>query len=84
MKKLILLVVCIALTGCEREPESTVTAGRDIKVSKLFTVDGCSVYRFGDSGRSVYFTNCSGSTQYTVNCGKNCTRDQEVTGGRHE
>ena len=49
----------------------------DYHVRKLFTTDGCTVYRFYDSNY-VYFTNCPGSTQHQVSCGKNCWRPEKV------
>lgn len=45
------------------------------------TVDGCTVYRFYDSGYKRYFTNCKGSTEWRENCGKNCSRNVSVDGG---
>lgn len=71
MKKLILLAA-ILLVGCEKDPESVQMVGSDFKVGKLFTVDGCTVYRFADGGRPVYFTNCPGqaSSSYTRSNGK--------------
>lgn len=79
-----LAIAVISLTGCEKEPVSTVYAGNGAQVGKLFTVDGCSVYRFSDGGNNVYFTNCSGGTQWTQNCGKNCTRKVNVPTGRED
>ena len=52
-------------------------------VSKLFTYEGCSVYRFEDGwARYKYFTNCSGTTSWTEYCGKSCTTQESVTGGK--
>jgi hypothetical protein len=66
-----LAVSALLLAGCYNAPESQVSAGAGggITVKKLFTVDGCTVYRFYDAG-SRYFTNCSGSTQWTERQGK--------------
>lgn len=64
MKKTMLLLVLLSLTGCYKDPESTTPAGRGFEVEKLFTVDNCTVYRFSDGGRAVYFSNCKGRTDY--------------------
>lgn len=62
LKMLCVAAAILALSGCDKRPaESTVTVGQGFQVSRLFTTDGCTVYRFYDSG-TRYFTNCSGST----------------------
>jgi len=38
------------------------TENPEAKVKVLFTVDGCTVYRFLDAGDYIYFTNCNGQT----------------------
>lgn len=75
MKYLLFLVLIIV--GCESKkvtPVEVTGAKDNFEVVKLFTHDGCTVYRFYDS-RYRYFTNCSGKTmtEYTETCGKNCT-----------
>lgn len=65
------IIAVAVLSGCQKAPESSRTAGQGFNVEKLFTVDGCTVYRFYDD-RSVYFTNCNGATQWQQSCGKNC------------
>lgn len=80
MKFLILMTALIALSACQKEAETVQRVGASgVDVEKLFTFEGCSVYRFQDD-RTVYFTNCSGSTQYAENCGKNCTINRQVNG----
>lgn len=69
------------LAACTKQAETSVAAGRDFQVDRLFTVDECTVYRFADSGNWRYFTNCKGTTMTTENCGKNCTREVTVNGG---
>lgn len=84
MKSLNAVLVGLAvlvLSGCSKPAESTTRVGNDFEVGKLFTVDGCTLYRFEDGGRSHYFTNCSGSTSYTVSNGKTSYHDG-ITGGR--
>lgn len=64
------IVGCVIfLTACQKDAESLARVGHDFKVEKLFTHEGCTVYRFDDT-RTVYYTNCQGSTQSS--CGKNC------------
>lgn len=78
MKHLIVAALAtslLALAGCGKPAESSVRAGSDFKVDKLFTVDGCTVYRFSDAGHWRYFTNCSGSTAYTNTVGKSAWPD---------
>lgn len=62
MKFMTIIAVMIALTGCEKAPEVQIQSG-EFNVERLFTVDGCTAYRFRDSDRAIYYTNCNGSTQ---------------------
>lgn len=60
MLKYVLLALFV--TGCNKDgthvtPQNAVD---DFEVKKLFTVDGCTVYRFTD-GNYHYFTTCKGS-----------------------
>lgn len=80
MKHTILLVCCL-LAGCAGEAERTDAAGKRFEVARLFTHDGCTVYRFYDAGRHRYFTNCSGSTSWEESCGKSCAQSVEIPGG---
>lgn len=78
-----ILATCLALTACkqEREPETTIHTGNGYRVSKLFTHEGCTVYRFYD-GNDRYFTKCESQTSATnwqESCGKNCTRAQSIS-----
>ena len=86
MTRLALCLLLLAtLAGCREpdKPAATVVAGT-YKVDKLFTVDGCTVYRFLDGGRDRYFTNCSGSASWSQDCGKGCNPAQEISGGSHQ
>ena len=65
MKKIILLLVSVIflLVSCNDNKGINVPTSdsiNEIKVEKLFVVDGITVYRFYDSGRVVYFTNKKG------------------------
>lgn len=81
----------LALVGCSRRAESSAPAGvvvdgvAEFRVERLFTHDGCTVYRFRDSYER-YFTRCDGvaarsDTQWSESCGKNCSREVSVSGG---
>ena len=74
MKTLLAILVLTVLAGCNKPAETSTQVGREFVVDKLFTHEGCTVYRFKDSGNNRYFTNCQGSTSWTETCGKNCTR----------
>lgn len=79
MKYILALMAAVALSACTKQAETSTQVGREFVVEKLFTHDGCTVYRFVD-GNTRYFTNCSGSTTWHESCGKNCTREQGVIG----
>lgn len=62
MKKIILLFVSaiFLFVSCNDNKGIYVPTSdsvNEIKVEKLFVVDGITVYRFYDGGRVVYFTN---------------------------
>lgn len=84
MKKLILLAALVVACGCHKKGEYTPmqVAADNYEVGKLFTVDGCTVYRFYD-GRFVYFTSCNGNTHWQDSCGKNCTESHDVSNEIH-
>ena len=65
MKKIILLFVSVIflLVSCNENKGINVPTSysiNEIKVEKLFVVDGITVYRFYDGVRVVYFTNKKG------------------------
>ena len=70
------------LTGCNGDGAYVVAQMANpadtYNVRKLFTVDGCDVYRFSDS-RYVYFTNCQGSANWSTNEGKSVSHYQNTT-----
>lgn len=78
MKKLLVILCVAVLAGCTKRAEQSSAAGTEFVVDKLFTHEGCTVYRFEDGGRYLYYTNCSGSTSWTENCGKNCSRPMNI------
>lgn len=71
----------VMLTGCEKAAEAEVIAGaeNDFRVSRLFTVDGCTAYRFYDNGRAIYYTDCKGSSAWKMQNGKVTTHHQVHT-----
>jgi hypothetical protein len=79
-------VVLIALlcAACNKVPEETSqTSNPNVKVEKLFTHDGCTVYRFYDGGRDHYFSKCENAKTQTISeqsCGRGCVRDEVISG----
>lgn len=68
MKKVIVLLVAIifSFVSCNENKGTNVPKSEsinDIKVEKLFVVDGITVYRFYDGGNVVYFTNKKGEVK---------------------
>ena len=88
-KKIVLTLAVLATTmvaGCEKPAEAVAHAKEKFAVERLFTHDGCTVYRFRDYNPR-YFTRCDGitaqsTTTWQGSCGKNCTRPVEVSGSR--
>lgn len=70
--KLLVLCAVVLLGACSKTATESRTAVGEFKVDRLFTIDGCTVYRFSDAGYLRYFTNCKGnvSSQYTMQSGK--------------
>lgn len=79
-KFLVAAVITLSATACMKQPEEASRAGNDFTVEKLFTHDGCTVYRFEDGTHYRYFTNCKGRTEWNESCGKNCSKQQSVNG----
>ena len=85
--KIMLSLAALAMVaGCEKPAESVAHTGAGFTVERLFTHDGCTVYRFSDSSKR-YFTRCDGiaaqsTTTWQESCGKSCTHEIEISGGR--
>lgn len=81
---ILIALAAIALSGCdiERETVEQTQQQGSWKVEKLFTADGCSVYRFYDS-RWIYYSNCQGQTQYEYTYNKQTQRQQATTSTQH-
>lgn len=75
----LLLVMLALLAACAAPAESRAASSNSaIPVEVLFTVDGCTVYRFVDT-RSHYFARCTVAPVTTAvtstveeHCGKSC------------
>lgn len=57
MRYLLLPVVLMSVSACRPIPaEATLpTSNKQIRVDRLFTHDGVTVYRFMDQGRVIYY-----------------------------
>lgn len=80
-KILLALALGLLLASCAKEgtsvPVENSVPGQNYRVTKLFTTNGCTVYRFFDAGEYHYMTNCTSTiTTITESCGKNCTEDK--------
>ena len=61
MNKTLIILAVALLAGCSKQAETSTAVGAEFVVDKLFTHEGCTVYRFYDGGNARYYTNC-GST----------------------
>jgi hypothetical protein len=52
------LVLLLAACGPNLAERQEKTTNREYIVDLLFTHDGCSIYRFSDSGTAVYYVRC--------------------------
>lgn len=91
MTKIAIIVAAVALlAGCQKAAEVSSPAGLEFNVDRLFTHDGCTVYRFRDAGSSRYFTRCVGASSevgWQEACGKGCSRMMNIPtaqGGREQ
>lgn len=75
------LLIVLIVAGCAKEPESVArSTNPEIPVEKLFSHDGCTVYRFTDNGRLHYFARCGSGVEtmatWTQVCGKGCIQER--------
>ena len=64
-----MLLLALLLGACDRgEPalESRPTDNANFDVQRLFTVDGCTAYRFVDARRYRYFVRCAPDDRVTT------------------
>ena len=77
------IFIALLCAACEKVPEETSrTTNPNVGVEKLFSHDGCTVYRFEDGGRSHYFTKCIDAKSQAISqqsCGKSCVRDEVIS-----
>lgn len=84
----ITLAALVLLAGCKTDkvPEASAHVGGGYQVDRLFTHEGCTVYRFVDNGYNRYFSRCDGAAASEVSwaegCGKGCTRYTSVPTAR--
>ena len=78
MRTVLAIFALTLLAACGKPAETSTAVGKEFVVDKLFTHEGCTVYRFYDGGNSRYYTNCQGSTSWTEQCGKGCTRQMGI------
>ena len=86
MYKIILLIALVVLLGCSKPGESKAPVSNgNFDVTRLFTTDGCTLYRFEDAGENRYFSKCISAMKSEVSydtshtCGKGCTRTDVLT-----
>ena len=72
MYKIILLIALVVLLGCEKTGEAMVPVSNgNFEVTRLFTTDGCTLYRFKDDGENRYWSKCTGAIKakfLTIHC----------------
>jgi hypothetical protein len=80
MMKLLCASLFALLTGCAPPiaSQSTTTVGNGYELEKLFSQDGCTVYRFYDHSYYRYWTSCPGNISAHGTCGKSCEHDEDV------
>ena len=78
MIKSIIILMGLALIGCQADPEQVYHGNVDVHL--ITKADGCSVYRFHDGGYPHYFVKCENSamTSEARSCGKNCHIHEEI------
>ncbi len=83
MKHFILIAISTLVFSCAKEgtPVPTSNNKEDFLVTLLFVVNGCSVYRFNDSGRNNYFSDCRGSIDHTT---QTCTGKNNCSTHHHK
>lgn len=82
--RIVFLAGLLVLAGCNNQAaEVRRTDNQNFEVERLFTVDGCTVYRFRDAGNTRYFSSCQGSTSWTEPRGKTSTAIEVPTSVRH-
>lgn len=59
------LILTMMIAGCAQDPVGMAgTDNPNVPVSKLFTNEGCTVYRFFDAGHYHYYVTCDNGAQH--------------------
>lgn len=80
VNKFLLIFTTVLLVGCSRQ-QAVETNNPNFEIDKLFTKDGCDVYRFRDAGYPRYFVKCENAqagVSWSESCGKGCTNSVSV------
>jgi hypothetical protein len=74
-----LIVISLLLAACTKPAEQTSNVNAQFEVDRLFTNEGCTVYRFNDAGHHYYVV-CDGNPESISqkSCGKGCVRDENI------
>lgn len=65
------ILIVLGVAACAKAPVFTDgTDNKEIPIDRLFTHEGCSIYRFHDFGDYHYFSDCRNAV--TNRCGKGC------------
>jgi len=76
-----MLIACVLIPSCTKEGIGVAqTNNAEFRVTYLFTIDSCRVYRFYDGGYTRYLTTCNGSVQWQEMHGK-VSHPQEIQTG---
>ena len=79
--KYIIIAATFFLFGCEKQAEKIeASTNPQITIDTLFNKDGCTVYRFYDSGYGHYFARCGAdsSIDSRIHCGKSCVKHETI------
>ena len=58
-KRVLAVLSLLVVAGCDRPPlESRVSSNPLYQVDKLFSHDGCTIYRFRDGLHNIYYAVC--------------------------
>ena len=73
MKNIIVLFMVLVLGGCagDTPPLKKQTTSNGYEVQKLFSNEGCNIYRFEDASHYRYYTTCKKSEKVTTSSGYN-------------
>lgn len=81
---LLLFATPFVLSGCAKNAESSIVVNGNFEVERLFTNEGCTMYRFYDNGSYHYYASCKAGDSEVIerhsrSCGKGCTRHDDAS-----